>query len=63
MNWKVIDKYKFITYVVVLVACVFCPFILANGMADPDTAAAAGAGNDTFWLWKLIGRLHPLALY
>ena len=63
MHWKFSDKYKILTLTVVVVACLLCPLFIANGIADPVTEAAAGSANETFWLWKLLGRLHPLAVH
>ncbi len=39
----------------------FFPFCLAYGFAEP--AVATASGNEGFWLWKLLGRLHPLAVH
>jgi uncharacterized membrane protein/mono/diheme cytochrome c family protein len=64
MNLKFLHKKKFLTLTIVLAGCLFFPVFLAYGFADPETASAADAANETsFWLWKLLGRLHPLAVH
>ncbi|QMU28579.1 PSD1 and planctomycete cytochrome C domain-containing protein [Adhaeribacter radiodurans] len=44
-----------------LLICYFLPNCLAYGFAEPAVATASSTGG--FWLWKLLGRLHPLAVH
>jgi uncharacterized membrane protein/mono/diheme cytochrome c family protein len=46
---------------VVFLACTFCPVFLVNGFAEQ--LVSASSETDVFWLWKLLGRLHPLAVH
>ncbi|GEO06035.1 hypothetical protein AAE02nite_36990 [Adhaeribacter aerolatus] len=62
MNSKAFNKYKFLALLLLLVAVLY-PFFLADVLADPVTEAATSTANDTFWLFKLLGRLHPLAVH
>lgn len=39
----------------------FFPFYGASGFVDPLITTTAGT--DGFWLWQLLGRLHPLAVH
>ncbi|MGV3642347.1 MAG: DUF2231 domain-containing protein, partial [Adhaeribacter sp.] len=44
-----------------LVFCLCCPFLPAGALADPlvtNTGPEQG-----FWLWTLLGRLHPMAVH
>ncbi|MDQ3290805.1 MAG: DUF1549 domain-containing protein, partial [Bacteroidota bacterium] len=45
---------------ILILICYFLPFCLAYGFAEPGATAT---GNGGFWLWKLLGRLHPLAVH
>lgn len=61
MSSKAFKMYKNLGLLAVLLVCILCPLFLSNGLAEPITAGTASA--DTFWLWKLLGRLHPLAVH
>ncbi|MGV3587194.1 MAG: DUF1549 domain-containing protein [Adhaeribacter sp.] len=63
MNLKSFNNYKLFALFVVLVAITFCPLFLAEGFADPVVAATSSPENNTFWFFKLLGRLHPLAVH
>jgi uncharacterized membrane protein/mono/diheme cytochrome c family protein len=36
---------------------------MAHGLAEISATASPEAGTDVFWLWKLLGRLHPMAVH
>jgi uncharacterized membrane protein len=46
---------------IALLLCNCCPFLLTSAFPEPVVAAAAQGGG--FWLWTLLGRLHPLAVH
>jgi uncharacterized membrane protein/mono/diheme cytochrome c family protein len=59
-------KRKFFTastslkYTIALLLCNCCPLLLSSTFSEPLVATAEGGG---FWLWTLLGRLHPLAVH
>ncbi|WP_161888656.1 DUF1549 domain-containing protein [Pontibacter russatus] len=62
MKGKKAAQQKIYTILTVILACNFFPFLLSSGFAEPlisDTSSDGGV----FWLWKLLGRLHPLAVH
>jgi uncharacterized membrane protein/mono/diheme cytochrome c family protein len=51
----------FFKIAVVLFLCNGCPLLLAPALSEPLVTATAGA--EGFWLWTLLGRLHPMAVH
>jgi uncharacterized membrane protein len=46
-------------FTIALLFCNCCPLLLSQVFSEPLVAAEAGG----FWLWTLLGRLHPLAVH
>lgn len=61
MKRKAATKQKFFTVIIVILVCNFCPFLSSAGFTEPLISATSEG--DVFWLWKLFGRLHPLAVH
>ncbi len=45
---------------VMLAVCMLYPFLINDGFAQGAAPASAGG---TFWLWRFLGRLHPLVVH
>lgn len=54
-------KERRIIVLIIFLLCTLHPLLLVDGYAE-SLQTASGNG-ETFWLWKLLGRLHPLAVH
>ena len=46
---------------IIFLFCSFCPLLLNNGFAEPTLSGSSET--EVFWLWKLLSRLHPMAVH
>lgn len=49
------------TTILVLLLCIFSPFFILGGYAE--TLPSATSETEVFWLWKFLGRLHPMVVH
>jgi uncharacterized membrane protein/mono/diheme cytochrome c family protein len=59
MNRKLLTTSGFFKITVMLLVCYGSPYFVASAIAEPLIAAQG----DGFWLWTLLGRLHPMAVH
>ncbi len=55
----ILDSKKGYSSIILFVLCMLHPSLLLNGYAQTAQTASAEA----FWLWKFLGRLHPLIVH
>ncbi|MGV3502728.1 MAG: DUF1549 domain-containing protein [Adhaeribacter sp.] len=60
MKRKFFNSSSVFSIPLLLVFCL-CPFLVAGALADP--LAAGASQQQGFWLWTLLGRLHPMAVH
>ncbi len=45
---------------IILIICTIAPFVIFDSSAF---SLASSSGNEAFWLWTFLGRLHPMAVH
>src|SRR5665647_2004940 len=61
INIKKVFPRKKITIVVITIMTICLVQLAYSGFAESASAAPAASGS--FWLWRFLGRLHPLAVH
>ena len=61
MKSKISVKSKSLGVITIILFCNFFPLFLASGFAEQIVSASSET--EVFWLWKLLSRLHPMAVH